>query len=381
MIRTILSGPIVLSAHASPLLHSRHFRVLHEGENEFIVRDPSKLTEAEFRGTVLKGVKDQQDKLSTLVTEHKTLKDAAEAMDKVLKDGTKTIGEQAAKIIVLEKSLLAARSNREPGEDAKSYLRRAFPDECKALGEAVKAKSNEYVVQKAESTTTLAPAQAQAFDATIYSLVSQYGAFRNLDAHPMSAQTENMIVEVSEPDFVFVAENGEIPETGLGLAPVGATAKKIGGILRVSNEALQDTIFDLGAYVAEKFARAGARRTDYVAYRGTGAADAANGGFTGIVNAGTATAAAAGHIATEQMTTYDEVAAFMFSLGQEVLENPDSAWMMNPVALARLLGIKDGNGRPIFLSALAAPAYGAIGTLLGRPVHPVAVMPALPGAG
>ncbi len=280
----------------------------------------------------------------------------------------------------MQKSLLRARANREPGESDKDFLRRAFPDECKSLGDALKAKNNDYIVAKAESTTTLAPAQAVTFDSTIYSLVAQYGAFRNLDAHAMSAQTENMIVEISEPDFVFVAENGEIPEVALGLAPVGATAKKIGGILRVSNEALQDTIFDLGAYVALKFSRAGARRADWVSFQGTGANDPVNGGFSGIVNSGTVTSLGAGHTAIE-LASYDEIAAFFYSLGQEVLENEDSAWMLNPVALARFQSVKDGNGRPIFLNALEAPAYGAIGTLLGRPVLPVSVMPAIPGAG
>ena len=36
-------------------------------------------------------------------------------------------------------------------------------------------------------------------------------------------------------------------------------------------------------------------------------------------------------------------------------------WWMHPQMLVRMMGIKDNNGRPIFLGALEAPSYGAIG--------------------
>jgi HK97 family phage major capsid protein len=49
--------------------------------------------------------------------------------------------------------------------------------------------------------------------------------------------------------------------------------------------------------------------------------------------------------------------------------------------LVRLMSIKDNNGRPIFLGALEAPSYGAIGTILGYPVVPVMAAPNTDGAG
>jgi HK97 family phage major capsid protein len=56
-------------------------------------------------------------------------------------------------------------------------------------------------------------------------------------------------------------------------------------------------------------------------------------------------------------------------------------WFMHPQMLARALAIRDNNGRPIFLGALDAPSYGAIGTILGYPVEPVFVAPNTNGAG
>src|SRR6202012_1567757 len=50
-------------------------------------------------------------------------------------------------------------------------------------------------------------------------------------------------------------------------------------------------------------------------------------------------------------------------------------WWIHPQMLARLMSVKDHNGRPIFLGALEAPSYGAIGTILGYPVIPVIAAP------
>ena len=371
MDRTILTGPSVLPTHASPLLFSKFRRVFHEKENEFTT-DPSKLTEEQFRSTVLKGVKDSGDKTSTLVTEHKTLKDQAEKAFKDLADVTKSAQEQAAKIIALEKSLVAAQRNFDPREDVKEWLKRAYPDECKHVGEMIRKGERSFsLVQRAESTTTQPAIVPQEFSNVIYSRVVQYGAFKRLDCHPMSAGVENLVVETDEPVAVWVPENGVIPETALGLAPVGITAKQMGVILGISNQLLQDSDVDLGAYISLKFSRAIAGRADYTAYMADGSSDAGglNGGFTGLFNSGTVVSAAAGHTTIGAMGL-DDIINLVTSVPEAVLEaNP--AWFVNPLLLPQFLGIKDGNGRPIFLNALEAPAYGAIGTILGAPVYPV----------
>jgi HK97 family phage major capsid protein len=51
-----------------------------------------------------------------------------------------------------------------------------------------------------------------------------------------------------------------------------------------------------------------------------------------------------------------------------VLSRPTTKWILHPQMLVRMLAIKDGNGRPIFLPSTDAPALGAIGSILGYPV-------------
>ena len=382
MNRSILSGPPPAAAHLNipPLdfgagIMARRSMIFFDPERTAPPNSPA-LTgdETTFRKTVLDGVEGQDKKLSTLVTDHTELKKKAEEAFKDLGEQKALTVEQAKKILSLERSLVCASRNMDPNEDGMQFFKRAYPEECKEVGQAIlDIKKSFNLRKKTEGTDTQPALVPTQFSDSVYSRVVNYGAFRALDTHPMGAQTEEMIVETSEPVAVFVPENGVIPQSTLGLGPVGMTAKKIGLLLGVSQELLQDSIIDLGAYVVNKFARAVAKRADFAAYMSTGANDIYSGGFTGVFNAGTAVVAAAGHTTIGAMTL-DDILKLISSVPQAVIENGPK-WFINPFLLPQFLGIKDGNGRPLFLNALEAPAYGAIGTLLGFPVVPVSVAP------
>ncbi len=50
-------------------------------------------------------------------------------------------------------------------------------------------------------------------------------------------------------------------------------------------------------------------------------------------------------------------------------------WWLHPTLLAAAIGVKDGNGRPIFQTALEAPSFGGIGSIFGFPVTLVGAAP------
>jgi HK97 family phage major capsid protein len=54
---------------------------------------------------------------------------------------------------------------------------------------------------------------------------------------------------------------------------------------------------------------------------------------------------------------------------------------MHPQVLAKIVQIRDSNGRPIFQTALEAPAGNSIGSILGYPVVLAAAMPSTDSAG
>jgi HK97 family phage major capsid protein len=81
---------------------------------------------------------------------------------------------------------------------------------------------------------------------------------------------------------------------------------------------------------------------------------------------GTAAAAASGNVSVETLD-FEDVLRCLTTVDSGILTRP-CRWWMNPQILVRMLSIKDGNGRPIFLTANEAPTPGGIGSILGYPV-------------
>lgn len=342
------------------------------------------LTDAEFRtraATALDAIEKRGQATEKELADVKEWRTKAEALFSDRDKAREDIDTLTKKFTELQRTADALRANRDPNESPREYLRRAFPGECKEIAEAYRAQRN-HEVHKAETTaTTQSGASNVSLSGQIYSLTAAVGAFRNMDAHSIQAGTENFVVETGEPDMGFVAENGDIPEGALALTTAGRAPKKLAGYIAVSLESVQDTSYDLGAYIAEKLSRAAARRSDYVALLGTGANDYNNGTFFGIVNSPgvLTTTTGAGHTKLST-TTSDEVVDWTLSLSQGNLDNKPVIFM-NTVMCARFAKIKDGNGRPVFMNALDAPAYGAIGSINGFPVIPTSVLPYADAAG
>src|SRR5690606_36800668 len=96
--------------------------------------------------------------------------------------------------------------------------------------------------------------------------------------------------------------------------------------------------------------------------------DATDGGLTGMFAGGTAATAAVGNISFATLDLKDWTNCLL-TVDPIVLNRP-AKWLMHPQQLVRSLCTKDLNGRPLFLTALEAPATGGMGSILGYPVVP-----------
>jgi HK97 family phage major capsid protein len=150
-------------------------------------------------------------------------------------------------------------------------------------------------------------------------------------------------------------------------------------LLNVSRQLIEAAEFDVTAVVMEDFQQAWNLRLDTAAFTGNGTGDGNNGGFTGVFNAGIKAVAAPGNTSVSGLD-FDDVTRVLTTVAPVVLKRKP-CWWMHPQMLVRMMGIKDNNGRPIFLGSLEAPSYGAIGTILGYPVVPVMAAPNTDGAG
>lgn len=214
----------------------------------------------------------------------------------------------------------------------------------------------------------------------VYDTLATYGIWNTLGVRRLGTKTTNMPVKTVRALALWVDEAAaiDVDATKAGTT-TPATVKKAGALLSISRELLQDAEFDVTADVLSDFAEAIAYRLDYSFFAGDGTADNLNGGYTGVLNAGTAAVAADGNTSVEALD-FEDFVRCLTSVAPVVLSRM-ARWWMHPTTIARALTVKDGNGRPIFLTALEAPTYGGLGSILGYPVTPGHALPSTNAAG
>lgn len=202
----------------------------------------------------------------------------------------------------------------------------------------------------------------------IYSTIAEYGIWRGFDVIPVSTSSAKMIVDSTDPTMDWTAENTASTEASYTGANVTAAIGKMLGWIQVSNELLADSEIDVSGHVLRKFANATAYRLDFACTSADGGSDATDGGFTGFLGGGgTAAVAASGNVSVATLD-YEDILATMLAVDPAVLSRPTARWWIHPQMLVRLMGLKDSNGRPIFLPATDAPSFGAFGSICGFPV-------------
>lgn len=153
----------------------------------------------------------------------------------------------------------------------------------------------------------------------------------------------------------WVAENGAYTASDETASQTTLNAYKAGTLIKVSEELLQDSAFDLDAYIRQEFAqRIGVlENTAYVAGDGSGKPT----GVAGGASAGVTTAGAAA-------VTADELIDLFHSLSPPYRRNASFLLNDSTIKLARKL--KDGDDQYLWQPGLQA---GQPDTLLGKPVH------------
>mgnify|MGYP000919479762 FL=1 len=167
----------------------------------------------------------------------------------------------------------------------------------------------------------------------------------------------------------WVEEEATIPESDDGFGQITLSAHKVGSMIRISEELLRDSAFDLAAYITGEFARrVGAAEEAAIlagdgSHKPTGLLHDTLGAETGV------TAAAAAAI------TADELIDLQHSLKSGYRRR--AAFIMNDATVKLIRKLKDGNGQFLWQPGLL---YGQPDTLLNQRVLTSNYMP-LPAAG
>jgi HK97 family phage major capsid protein len=215
----------------------------------------------------------------------------------------------------------------------------------------------------------------------IYDVLASYGGWSTLGVKRLGTKVTKFPVKTARAVAnVILTEGGQISDdsTKAGTS-VDLEVEVIAALLNVSMQLLQDAEYDVTSDVLNDFAEAFSYRLDWMAFSADGTADATDGGMTGIFVGGTAADAGQGNI-TVAVTDLDDWISAMTTAAVGVLTRP-CKWWMHPHILAKACLVRDAQKRPIFQTALEAPAPGAIGSILGYPVVRVNAAPSTDSAG
>jgi HK97 family phage major capsid protein len=148
-----------------------------------------------------------------------------------------------------------------------------------------------------------------------------------------------------------VAEAGTITESDGTLSALSLTPVKWATIIQVSEELVEDAVFDLAGMIADKCGAEVA--VAHGAFAGTAIAAAATLGVTGS--------------GTTVNPNYTDLAKLKASVNQVYRRAPKAGWLMNDTTLGVVTGLVDTTGQPIFRAGdannpdrlLGAPIYSA----------------------
>ena len=203
------------------------------------------------------------------------------------------------------------------------------------------------------------------FERTLVEALEEENVFRTL-AHVIKTSSGDRKIPVvaSKGTASWVDEEGAYTESDDAFSQVSIGAYKLGTMIKVSEELLADSVFDLEAYISKEFARRIGAREEESFFNGDGKGKplgilAAAGGAEVGVTAASATA-----------ITADEVIDLFYSLKAPYRKN--AVWVLNDATVKQIRKLKDSTGQYLWQPSLVA---GTPDTILGRPVKTSAFMP------
>lgn len=164
----------------------------------------------------------------------------------------------------------------------------------------------------------------------------------------------------------WVDEEGTINESDDAFSQVSIGAYKLGTLIKVSEELLNDSVFDIESYISKEFARRIGSKEEDAFFNGDGV-----GKPVGIFNA---TGGAEVGVTTANATsiTADELIDLFYSLKAPYRKK--AVWVLNDATIKAIRKLKDNNGNYLWQPALTANTPD---TILGRPVFTSSYVPTI----
>ena len=205
------------------------------------------------------------------------------------------------------------------------------------------------------------------YEHTLVEALEEENVFRQLAKVIRTSSGDRKIpVVATKGTASWIDEEGAYLESDDSFGQVSIGAYKVGTMIKVSEELLNDSVFDLEAYISREFARRIGAKEEEAFFTGDGSGKplgvlAATGGAETGVTTASATA-----------ITADELIDLFYSLKAPYRRNV--VWVLNDSTIKAIRKLKDNQGQYLWQPSLTA---GAPDLLLGKPVRTSAYMPAI----
>ena len=236
-----------------------------------------------------------------------------------------------------------------------------------AFWNMVRAKTMSYEIHNAlkigedDHGGYLAPDE---FERTLIEALEEQNIFRQF-AHVITTSSGDRKIPVvaSKGTASWIDEEAAFPESDdtFGMLSIGAF--KLATTIKVSDELLHDSVFDVASYIAKEFARRIGAAEEEAFFTGNGA-----GRPTGILNA--TGGAETGVTSVGANISFDDVIDLYYSLRSPYRRN--AVFMMNDSTVRALRKLKNGSGDYLWQPSVTA---GTPDTILNRPVYTSSYMP------
>ena len=270
----------------------------------------------------------------------------------------------------VNKPLTGKPGGRADADDGEDKTGRASDDYRKNFWNAMRSKVPMPAVTNALQIGTdseggyLVPDE---YERTLVEALEEENIFRQMAKVIKTSSGDRKIpVVASKGTASWIDEEGAYPESDDSFGQVSIGAYKLGTMIKVSEELLNDSVFDLQSYISREFARRIGAKEEEAFFTGDGKGKplgvlAATGGAETGVTAASATA-----------VTADELMDLYYSLKSPYRKK--SVWVLNDSTIKAIRKLKDNNGQYLWQPSLAA---GTPDMILGRPIKTSAYMPAM----
>lgn len=205
------------------------------------------------------------------------------------------------------------------------------------------------------------------YERTLVQALEEQNIFRQL-AHVIhtSSGDRKIPVVASKGTAQWIDEEAQYPESDDSFGQVSIGAYKLATMIKISEELLNDSVFDMPSYIATEFARRIGAAEEEAFFTGNG-----TGRPLGILaETGGAQVGVTGVKA--DAVTFDEVMDLFYSLRSPYRRN--AVFIMNDATVKALRKLKNGNGDYIWQPSVTAATPD---TILNRPVYTSGFMPTL----